>query len=108
VASAPPNKYSLKVIERISEHREIARRHKLYKKIEKIARSTDVQPVFNQLSDQCSPYGFPFFASPVVAKQFGKSCRKFGVEVIHWPDLPDQVTGSAPDFYTNLWLVNFL
>jgi hypothetical protein len=108
VASTPPSKYSLKVIEQIAKHREIARRHKLYKKIEKIAGSTDVQPVFNQLSDQCSPYGFPFYASPAVAKQFGKSCRKFGVEVIHWPDLPDQVTGNAPDFYTNLWLVNFL
>jgi hypothetical protein len=22
--------------------------------------------------------------------------------------LPDQVTDSAPDFYKNLWLVNFL
>jgi hypothetical protein len=108
VASTPPSQYSLKVIERIAEHREIARRRKLYNKIEKIVGSTDVEPVFNQLPDHCTPYGFPFYASPVVAKQFSKSCRKFGVEVIHWPDLPDQVSGSAPDFYKNLWLVNFL
>jgi hypothetical protein len=108
VASTPPSQYSLKVIERIVEHREIARRRKLYNKIEKIVGSTDVEPVFNQLPDHCTPYGFPFYASPVVAKQFSKSCRKFGVEVIHWPDLPDQVSGSAPDFYKNLWLVNFL
>ena len=108
VASTPPSQYSLKVIERIAEHREIARRRKLYNKIEKIAGSTDVEPVFNQLPNHCTPYGFPFYALPVVAKQFSKSCRKFGVEVIHWPDLPDQVSGSAPDFYKNLWLVNFL
>ena len=108
VASTPPSQYSLKVIERIAEHREIARRRKLYNKIEKIVGSTDVEPVFNQLPDHCTPYGLPFYAPPVVAKQFSKSCRKFGVEVIHWPDLPDQVSGSAPDFYKNLWLVNFL
>ena len=108
VASTPPSQYSLKVIERIAEHREIARRRKLYNKIEKIVGSTNVEPVFNQLPDHCTPYGFPFYAPPVVAKQFSKSCRKFGVEVIHWPDLPDQVSDSAPDFYKNLWLVNFL
>ena len=108
VASMPPSNYSLKVVERTAEHREIARRRKLYTNIEKIVGSTGVEPVFNQLPDHCTPYGFPFYASPVIAKQFSNSCRKFGVEVIHWPDLPDQVFGSAPDFYKNLWLVNFL
>ena len=108
VASTPLNIFSQKVIERIDEHDEIARRHNLYKKIAEIAGSTDVEPVFNHLPSHCTPYGFPFYASPLIAKQFGKSCRKFGVEIINWPDLPDQVTGSAPDFYKNLWLVNFL
>ena len=36
VASMPPSNYSLKFVERTSENREIARRRKLYKKIEKI------------------------------------------------------------------------
>ena len=95
-------------IQKLDSQLEITRRRDLYKIVSEVAVKTSAIPVFNQLSDFCSPYGFPFYGDAETAQKLHLMTRRFGTEVIQWPELPQSVMETAPEHYKNLWLVNFL
>lgn len=103
-----PNQLSLRIISELDTERESERRRNLYTKFTLTLENLPLRPVFNHLPSGTVPYGYPFYADPIVAKQVGRIALRFGVEVIKWPDLPQAIENFAPAHYKNLWLVNFL
>ena len=103
-----PRESSIKRIEQLDEQAEVERRRALYVKVESVLTKCEVSPIFPSLPHGCVPYGFPFYASVSNAKSAGQLVKHFGVEVIHWPDLPESVIDLAPNHYKDIWLVNFL
>ena len=73
-----------------------------------IISNSKVTPDYGHLPENCVPYGYPFFAEIDEAKSVQRLVNSLGVEVIKWPDLPEAILLDAPDYYSNLWLVNFL
>jgi hypothetical protein len=108
IVPAAPRQSSMSRIQRMDPYLELTRRRDLYKIISELAVKTSAVPVFNQLPDFCSPYGFPFYGDAETAQKMHLRTRRFGTEVIQWPELPYSVTETAPEHYKNLWLVNFL
>ena len=108
IVPAAPRQSSMSRIQRMDPHLELTRRRDLYQIISELAVKTSAVPVFNQLPDFCSPYGFPFYGDAETAQKMHLRTRRFGTEVIQWPELPYSVTETAPEHYKNLWLVNFL
>ena len=108
IVPAAPRWSSMSRIQKLDSHLEITRRRDLYKIVSELAVKTSAVPVFNQLPDFCSPYGFPFYGDAETAQKLRLMTRHFGTEVIQWPELPQSVVETAPEHYKNLWLVNFL
>ncbi len=89
--------------------REIDRRRELYRTVERAARALGITPLFPELPPLTAPYGFPFRADPGPALQSLKRWASLrGLDLIHWPDLPDVIVASAPTHYRSVHLVNFL
>ena len=108
IAPTAPRQSSISRIQRMDPHLELTRRRDLYKIVSELAVKTSAVPVFNQLPDFCSPYGFPFYGDTETAQKLHLMTRRYGTEVIQWPELPYSVAETAPGHYKNLWLVNFL
>lgn len=88
---------------------EIARRCRLYAEAEVAARKSGLSPLFDRLVPQVSPYGFPFCAGEGAALTAMRAwARAQGLDLIGWPDLPAAVAPTAPDWYRDVRLVNFL
>lgn len=88
---------------------EIDRRRELYRTVERAAQALGIMPLFPDLPPQTAPYGFPFRADPGPALQGLKRwASRRGLDLIRWPDLPDAIAASAPAYYRNVHLVNFL
>ena len=103
-----PRRSSMSRIQKLDSHLEITRRRDLYKIVSELADKTSASPVFHHLSNFCSPYGFPFYGDAETAQKLHLMTRRYGTEVIQWPELPQSVVETAPEHYKNLWLVNFL
>ena len=103
-----PRESSIKRIKQLDEHAEVERRRALYVKVDSVLTKCEVSPIFTSLPHGCVPYGYPFYASARNAKSAEILIKHLGVEVIHWPDLPESVIDIAPDHYKEVWLVNFL
>ena len=103
-----PYKSSLRVLARLNTKKEQARRRHLYKELEIALGNLPLRPVYPSLPTGTIPYGYPFFSDDKTAKLAGKITRRFGVEIIKWPDLPSSIEHGAPLHYKNVWLVNFL
>lgn len=88
--------------------KEVHRRRGLYMKIEDLLKGLKLQPVFDTLPLSAVPYGYPFYAEEYRIREVRALLRKYGLECFSWPDLPDSVRLSAPDYYKTIRLVNFL
>jgi hypothetical protein len=87
---------------------EVARRRELYAECSAWLHDTRIEPVFPFLPENTSPYGFPFRADRDVVAEIQKKAKRKGLEVIHWPDLPDALAMRAPRHHHNVYLINFL
>lgn len=87
---------------------EVARRRKLYEYFLTLAANLGVTPVYPQLPDGTSPYGFAFRAKPDAIQILLQEAARRGLDVLPWPDLPAAIQPAAPAHYRDLWLVNFL
>ena len=88
------------------EDSEIARRRALYMKISMMVDRNKINPIFEDLPKGVAPYGFPFRASGNDAKLFSGIIKSLGLEIMKWPDLPDNI--STQEHYTNVLVINFL
>ena len=108
VVPVGPRDSSFKQIQKLDEESEAKRRIDLYARVSSIISNSKVTPVHGHLPENCVPYGYPFFAETDEVKSVQRLVNSLGVEVIKWPDLPEAILRDAPDYYSNLWLVNFL
>ncbi len=103
-----PNQSSVAKMLAVNETNEVARRRNLYNKILPDIVKLGLQPVFSTLENGTSPYGFPVYAAHDSQKQLAKLARKHRVTLMTWPDLPKSVLPTAPEYYKQIWLLNFL
>ena len=103
-----PNRSSVTKMLAVNETNEVARRRNLYNEILPDIVKLGLQPVFSTLESGTSPYGFPVYAAHDSQKQLAKLARKHRVTLMTWPDLPISVLPTAPEYYKQIWLLNFL
>jgi len=87
---------------------ESKRRCELYSKFELSLRTINVDPIFKELPENTVPYGFPFRATDENAAAVCRLADKEGLNCSKWPDLPDELLNKVPEYYKNVWWVNFL
>ena len=99
---------SLRMLEKIDAAGEVERRRALYQEFHRDLRHLDIEPVFAELPPDVAPYGYPFRADEIVASSVVRIADRRGFDCFCWPDLPVAVAPAAPEFYRNVWWVNFL
>ena len=103
-----PNRSSVTKMLAVNETNEVARRRNLYNAILADIVKLGLQPVFSTLESGTCPYGFPVYVAHDSQKQLAKLARKHRVTLMTWPDLPISVLPTAPEYYKQIWLLNFL
>jgi len=91
-----------------SPYAEVARRRELYSLVDAQARRAGAEPVFERLPENAAPYGYPFRARPERLPAVLSALAELGLEPLTWPDLPDALAASAPEYYRDVRLVHFL
>lgn len=90
----------------IDMNEEVVRRIEMYRTVENWARPFGIKPIFS-LYEGVSPYEFAFIDNGK-ADQFEKFLFLKGFFILPWPDLPDEITSTCPEFYKNIKVVPFL
>ena len=102
-----PQSQSIESLKNLDETAEVARRRNLYLKIQPQVTAAGATPVFDTLLANTCPYGMPIYANHNIKRKLSKIARKNRVILMTWPELPENVLPSAPDFYKQVWLLNF-
>lgn len=102
-----PHRRSVESLRLLNEQNEIKRRRSLYLKLQPQVVEAGAKLIFDALPDNTCPYGLPVYATAQVKKKLTKIARKNRVTLMSWPDLPNDVVSTAPDFLKNVWLLNF-
>ena len=102
-----PQRRSVESLRLLNEQNEIERRRSLYLKLQPQVVEAGAKLIFDALPDNTCPYGLPVYATAQVKKKLTKIARKNRVTLMSWPDLPNNVFSTAPDFLKNVWLLNF-
>ena len=87
---------------------EIERRRALYDLAGRLVAGSDAAPVFPRLPPNVAPYGFPILATPSQADRLADDVSRCGLQLSHWPDLPEAIGSSGPSHYHNLMVLPFL
>ena len=103
-----PSTKSMDLFNSLDPSQEILRRRRLFIEVQTALSQVAITPIFSELPDYVSPYGFAFISEPSQIEQVKKQIRTLDVEVISWPDLPSTTPTSSSSFYANVWIVNFL
>jgi hypothetical protein len=103
-----PNLNVFGILKKLDLKGEIFRRRRLYRRCMSILGESLVNPVFADLPENTTPYGFAFYMKPDKMEATVDAINKLGLDFYRWPDLPSDVENNALDYYKNLWLVNFL
>ena len=87
---------------------EIARRRQAYAECAREGERAGVLPVFPALPDNCAPYGYPFRSAPSGYAVMQGVADRMGFDLVTWPDLPGAYETTAPSYYRDVFLINFL
>lgn len=87
---------------------EVVRRRQAYAECAREGERIGVLPVFPALPDNCAPYGFPFRSHPSGRAAMQRQADQMGFDLVTWPDLPGACETTAPSYYRDVFLVNFL
>lgn len=87
---------------------EIARRRELYEWLHASLQPQGVRAVFGSLPAGVIPYGYPMHLEPGQVEPVKRWLARYGLECFTWPDLPAEVAPAAPDWYRQIWIVQFL
>lgn len=85
---------------------EIQRRRKMYLKIKEYAKKFGIKPIYD-LDENSVPFEFAFIDNGNY-KKFERYLYTKGFFILPWPDLPDGIVNTCPDFYKNVKVVPFL
>lgn len=99
---------SLRMLEKIDIANEVERRRMVYRVFHRELRHLNIEPIFGDLQPGVAPYGYPFRTNESGAAAVSSIAQMKGLECSRWPDLPSEVAPDAPDYYRNVWWVNFL
>jgi hypothetical protein len=89
--------------------REIGRRRILFKRFLFLSRFSCIEPIFSNCEPCYSPYGFAFYRKGANLTLIRLACLFLGLDILHWPELPDAVqTGADTAHYHDVYVVNFL
>ncbi|MFM7650667.1 MAG: DegT/DnrJ/EryC1/StrS family aminotransferase, partial [Acidimicrobiaceae bacterium] len=102
-----PLRQSVEFLQNLDEPAEVARRRNLYQILEPQVVAAGARLIFDRLPANTCPYGLPVYAAPNIKRKLEKIARKNRVTLMSWPDLPDDVRLAAPNFYQQVWLLNF-
>jgi hypothetical protein len=107
---ATPNPWAglLKAVAGRDGESEVARRREAYTHCAREGARRGVVPVFAALPDYCAPYGYPFRSDPTGRAAMQRVADRMGFDLVTWPDLPGAVENTAPAYYHNVHLINFL
>ncbi len=95
-------------IQKVDKKKEIERRRNLYKYLLLILKDFNIEPVYPDLPDYTSPYGFPFYSNKNEIKKISRLALSIGLDCNPWPDLPTKIIKNCPDFYKKLYFIDFL
>ena len=87
---------------------ELRRRQELYRFAERIAAGKGAQSVFTTLPPLTAPYVYPFYAEPRSLPAIRAALDEAGLDIHHWPLLPEEVQAAASPHHLKLWCVPFL
>ena len=65
----------------------------------------EVKVIFD-LNSNITPYVFPFRCDNINAIK--KKLNKISLDCYKWPELPEEIKLSCPEYYGNVWMVPFL
>lgn len=102
-----PHMAILKMLKSKRFEHEIKRRRNLFVQCQIRLAKLKIEPLHDSLGENTCPYGYPFFADDVEVAKVIKIAKSMGFDCVQWPDLPNQVVKSSPDFYKKLWMINF-
>lgn len=91
----------------LNAEQEISRRRELYRLLDSVMRQNGFEPVFASLPEHVVPYAYPFYASD---NQIGRAkgvLKKLDLEWFSWPELPEDVIPTAPDWFKNIRIIGF-
>ena len=66
----------------------------------------DVELIVKKLNPNITPYVFPFRCKNI--KKIRIKLKKISLNCYKWPELPDDIYSSCPEYYKNVWMVPFL
>jgi hypothetical protein len=106
----PSNKFITPKLENltlnITKDLEINRRRNMYLQVMAWAKTFDIKPIC-ELEEGIVPFEFAFIDNGKY-KQFEKYLFLKGYFILPWPDLPDEVISTCPEFYKDIKVVPFL
>lgn len=99
---------SLRMLRKVDPAAEVRRRRGLFGEFQERLSGVGIEPLFGALPPGVAPYGYPFRGTEAAAAEVARIARQRGLNSGYWPDLPASVSTAAPDYYRNVWWVNFL
>ncbi len=104
---APAYQSFLKDMLLISLEKETSRRKALYLEFANMLREFELEPVCSQVHEYIVPYGFVFRSTDMIAERVQEIAKRRGLDVFRWPALPEKIVNACPDYYKQIWVLNF-
>jgi len=92
----------------LNHEHEVQRRRQLFAQIASRLRVANVDLVFPGAPPNASPWCVAFYATPTQLADARRAVRGLGVEIFQWPDLPSDVVGACPDFYSQVHVISMM
>lgn len=103
-APCPELQHSL---DSLDAEQEISRRRELYQLLDSVMRQTGFEPVCAALPENVVPYAYPFYAAGYQTDKAKEILNKLSLECFPWPELPEAVIPTAPDWFKNIRIIGF-
>lgn len=82
------------------------RRQEMYYMVNQYAKKFNIEPIYS-LDENSVPFEYAFIDNGSY-KEFERFLFTKGFFILPWPDLPDSIVNTCPDFYKNVKVVPFL
>ncbi|MCX5816442.1 MAG: DegT/DnrJ/EryC1/StrS family aminotransferase [Proteobacteria bacterium] len=94
-------------LDHLDAEQEISRRCELYRLLDSVMRRNGFEPVFASLPEHVVPYAYPFYTSGNQIDEVKEVLEKLDLECFSWPELPEDVIPTAPNWFKNIRIIGF-